>query len=169
LWPWLNHNWSKRCCSDSSPEQGNAVATKFVIIGPSGVRALPFAAGMKEGGHYFRYFFSFLFLPPLFKTTEGVDVGFHIFAWAPKPLAAGINEGGHYFRYFSFFLFLPPLFKTTEGVVIGFHIFAWAPKYHKFKYSNKKKSGTPPTPQIGCLVSDWLMTSKQASLLAAGS
>ena len=31
---------------------------------------------------------SFLFLlllgPPLFKTTEGVDVGLQIFAWAPK-------------------------------------------------------------------------------------
>ena len=25
-----------------------------------------------------------LFLPPLFKTTEGVVVGFQIFAWAPK-------------------------------------------------------------------------------------
>ena len=27
---------------------------------------------------------SFLFLPPLFKTTEGVVVGIQIFAWAPK-------------------------------------------------------------------------------------
>ena len=25
-----------------------------------------------------------IFLPPLFKTTEGVVVGFQIFAWAPK-------------------------------------------------------------------------------------
>ena len=24
-------------------------------LGPSGVRALPLAAGIKEGGHYFRY------------------------------------------------------------------------------------------------------------------
>jgi hypothetical protein len=50
------------------------------------VRALPLAAGINEGGHYFRYFsFSFLvFLPPLFKTIEGVVVGFQIFAWAPK-------------------------------------------------------------------------------------
>jgi hypothetical protein len=49
------------------------------------VRALPLAAGINEGGHYFRYFSSssFLFLPPLFKTTEGVVVAFHIFAWAP--------------------------------------------------------------------------------------
>ena len=31
-------------------------------------------------------FFSFFlfFLPPLFKTTEGVVIGFQIFAWAPK-------------------------------------------------------------------------------------
>ena len=26
------------------------------LIGPSGVRALPLAAGINEGGHYFRYF-----------------------------------------------------------------------------------------------------------------
>ena len=74
-------------------------------FGPSGVRALPLAPGINEGGHYFRYiigpsvlrapaeqtkvatvlgtFFHFL-LPPLFKTTEGVVVGFQIFAWAPK-------------------------------------------------------------------------------------
>jgi hypothetical protein len=31
----------------------------LVIIGPSGVRALPLAANINEGGHYFRYF-SFL-------------------------------------------------------------------------------------------------------------
>ena len=30
------------------------------FIGPSGVRALPLAAGRNEGGHYFRYF-SFFF------------------------------------------------------------------------------------------------------------
>jgi hypothetical protein len=56
-------------------------------FGPSGVSALPLAAGINEGGHYFRYlssFFFFFFLPPLFKTTEGVVVGFQIFAWAPK-------------------------------------------------------------------------------------
>ena len=70
-------------------------------IGPSGVRALPLAAGINEGGHYIGpsvlrapaeqtkvatvlgTFFHFL-LPPLFKTTEGVVVGFQIFAWAPK-------------------------------------------------------------------------------------
>ena len=56
-------------------------------FGQSGVRALPLAAGIKEGGHYFMYFsssFLFLFLPPLFKTTEVVVVGFQSFAWAPK-------------------------------------------------------------------------------------
>ena len=47
-----------------------------VVFGPSGVRALPLAAGINEGGHYFR-------LPPLFKTTEVVVVGFQIFAMAP--------------------------------------------------------------------------------------
>jgi hypothetical protein len=54
---------------------------------PSGVHALPLAADINEGGHYFRYFFLFFFLlvlPPLFKTPEGVVVGFQIFAWAPK-------------------------------------------------------------------------------------
>ena len=48
-------------------------------IGPSGVRALPLAAGINEGGNYFRYF-----------GPSGVRA---------LPLAAGINEGGHYFRY----------------------------------------------------------------------
>jgi hypothetical protein len=59
-------------------------------FGPSGVSALPLAAGINEGGHYFRYF-----------GLSGVRA---------LPLAAGINEGGHYFRYFfllfSFFLVL---------------------------------------------------------------
>ena len=71
---------------------------------------LPLAAGINEGGHYFRYF-----------GPSGVRA---------LPLAAGRNEGGHYFRYiilfFLFFFFLPPLFKTTEGVVVGFQIFAVA-------------------------------------------
>ena len=30
------------------------------IVGPSGVRALPLAAGISVGGHYFRYFSTFL-------------------------------------------------------------------------------------------------------------
>ena len=74
-------------------------------IGPSGVRALPLAAGINKGGHYFRYF-----------GPSGVRA---------LPLAAGINEGGHYFRYFFLFLLfflLPPIFKTTEGVVVGLKI-----------------------------------------------
>jgi hypothetical protein len=32
----------------------------------------------------FLFFLFSFFLPPLFKTTEGVVVGFQIFAWAPK-------------------------------------------------------------------------------------
>ena len=52
-------------------------------IGPSGVRALPVAAGTNEGGHYFRYFFP-LTLTPIAFTPEGIVVGFYIFAWAPK-------------------------------------------------------------------------------------
>ena len=55
-------------------------------IGPSGVHALPLTAGINEGGHYFRYIIPLvvllllLVLPPLFKTPEGVVVGFQIFA-----------------------------------------------------------------------------------------
>jgi hypothetical protein len=69
------------------------------------VRALPLAAGINEGGHYFG--------------PSGVRV---------LPLAAGINEGGHYFTYiiplFSFlFSFLFSLFfLTAEGVVLGFQM-----------------------------------------------
>ena len=33
---------------------GIAYRTVFVIIGPSGVRALPLAAAINVGGHYFR-------------------------------------------------------------------------------------------------------------------
>ena len=46
------------------------------IIGPSGVRALPLAAGINVGGHYFRYF-------GLSRVRALL-------------LAAGRNEGGHY-------------------------------------------------------------------------
>ena len=59
------------------------MATINGIFGPSGVRALPLAAGINIGGHYFRYF-----------GPSGVRA---------LPLAAGINEGGHYFAYFSSF------------------------------------------------------------------
>ena len=61
-----------------------AVDHYFWYFGPSGVRALPVAAGTNEGGHYFRYFSSllltsirtpsFLTCPPF--TPEGIVVGF---------------------------------------------------------------------------------------------
>ena len=51
---------------------------KHTHFGPSGERALPLAAGINKGGHYFRYF-----------GPSGERA---------LPLAAGINEGGHYFR-----------------------------------------------------------------------
>ena len=46
-----------------------------VKIGPSGVRALPLAAGINIGGHYFRYYSSLvvLFLPPLLKSQKGLS------------------------------------------------------------------------------------------------
>ena len=67
-------------CKPKCPQLG-----RKVCIGPSGVRALPLAAGRNEGGHYFRYIFFLLLLGvPLFKTPEGVVVGFRNFAWAPK-------------------------------------------------------------------------------------
>jgi hypothetical protein len=57
-------------------------------IGPSGVRALPLAAGINVGGHYKGHVFlslSSLFLSSsLLILPEGVVVGFQIFAWAPK-------------------------------------------------------------------------------------
>ena len=55
-----------------------------VSIGPSGVRALPLAAGINVGGHYKWHFF-LLFSPgSLLILPEGVVVGFQIFAWAPN-------------------------------------------------------------------------------------
>ena len=35
-------------------------------------------------GNFFLFLLLGFFLPPLLKTTEGVVVGFQIFAWAPK-------------------------------------------------------------------------------------
>ena len=55
-------------------------------FGPGGVRALPLAAGINKGCHYFRYF-SFLFVlvtTAIQNQRKGVFVGFQIFAWAPK-------------------------------------------------------------------------------------
>jgi hypothetical protein len=103
--------------------------TSVYTIGPSGVRALPLAAGINEGGHYFGP--SVVRALPL---AAGINEGGHYFGPSvvrALPLAAGINEGGHYFAYiilFFLFLVLPLLFKTIEGVVVGFQIFAWAPK-----------------------------------------
>ena len=60
------------------------ISFRCVLFGPSGVRALRLATGTNEGDHYLGTFFHFLLLlPPLLKTTEGVVVGFQIFAWAP--------------------------------------------------------------------------------------
>ena len=57
-------------------------------IGPSGVRALPMAAGINVGGHYKWHFFSLSSLSlssgSLLILPEGVDVGIQIFAWAPN-------------------------------------------------------------------------------------
>ena len=56
-----------------------------VYIGPSGVRALPLAAGINVGGHYKRNFFSFsLSSGSLLILPEGVVIGIQIFAWAPN-------------------------------------------------------------------------------------
>ena len=50
------------------------------------MRALPLAAGINKGGHYFRYIFLLLVVvgTAVIKTPEDVVVGFQIFAWAPK-------------------------------------------------------------------------------------
>ena len=46
-------------------------------IGPSGVCALPLAAGVNVGGHYFRYFIPLsLLLTAVVKISEGVLVEF---------------------------------------------------------------------------------------------
>ena len=66
------------------------------------MRALPLAAGINVGGHYFG---TIVLRAPAEQTKVATIL--HIF-----PL---------------FFLLLPPLFKTTEGVVVLFQIFAWAP------------------------------------------
>ena len=61
---------------------------KTAVIGPSGVRALPLAAGINVGGHYKWRFFLFFFLSSssgsLLILPEGVVVGIQIFAWAPN-------------------------------------------------------------------------------------
>ena len=54
------------------------VATILGNFGPSGVRALPLAAGINVGGHYKWHFFSFFLLSSgsLLILPEGVVVGF---------------------------------------------------------------------------------------------
>jgi hypothetical protein len=54
------------------------------IIGPSGVRALPLAAGINVGGHSTWHYFSFFLSESLTFLPEWVVVGFQIFAWAPN-------------------------------------------------------------------------------------
>ena len=55
-------------------------------VGPSGVRALPLAAGIHIGGHYFSilYHSCSLVFTAIVKIPEGVVVGIQIFAWAPN-------------------------------------------------------------------------------------
>jgi hypothetical protein len=53
-------------------------------FGPSGVRALPLAAGINVGGHYKWHFFLSLLSSSLLILPEGVVVGFFNFEWAPK-------------------------------------------------------------------------------------
>ena len=53
----------------------------LALIGPSEVRALPLAAGLNVGGHYFRYFIPLVgvvvvvvvLLPPLLKSQKGLS------------------------------------------------------------------------------------------------
>ena len=69
----VNHNNLDGCTS-----------TLFSNIGPSGVCALPSAAGINVGGHYKGHFFSLSLSGSLLNLPEDVIVGFQIFAWAPK-------------------------------------------------------------------------------------
>jgi hypothetical protein len=48
----------------------------FALFGPSGVRALPLAAGINVGGPYKWPFFSFFLSSSLLILPEGVVVGF---------------------------------------------------------------------------------------------
>ena len=62
-----------------------------IDFGPSGVHALPLAAGINVGGHYKGHFFLFSLSLSLSSSSgsllilpEGVVIGIQIFAWAPK-------------------------------------------------------------------------------------
>jgi hypothetical protein len=101
--------------------------TLYTGIGPSGVRALPLAAGINEGGHYFRYFG-----PSALLLTTAIQ-----------------NHRRGYCR----------VSKMLHGLLTKIN-----------KNSGKKNCPpAPPTPRTMTLASDWLMTYKQASSLAAGS
>ena len=58
------------CCPWLQAE--TKVAT-ILGIGPSGVRALPLAAGINVGGHYFWYFIPLILLPRLLKPQKGLS------------------------------------------------------------------------------------------------
>jgi hypothetical protein len=118
----MKHKCIKQIPNTPSPHHQTSVPN----FGPSIVRALPWAAGINEGGHYFMYFSSsyLVILPSLFKTTEGVVVSFYVSMGAEigsnpvsrspisisghfglsgvhaLPLAAGRNVGGHYKWHF---------------------------------------------------------------------
>ena len=49
--------------SPTYTDQCGCMPDTSLVIGPSGVRALPVAAGTNEGGHYFAYFSSYLLTP----------------------------------------------------------------------------------------------------------
>ena len=66
-------------------------------FGPSGVRALPLAAGINEGGHYFGP--SGVRALPL---AAGINVGdFNLFWSERSACASGQHLGGHYFAYIN--------------------------------------------------------------------
>jgi hypothetical protein len=50
------------------------------------VRALPLAAGLNEGGHFFRYIFPLVLLAAVVKIPERVVVGIQIRTPTPGPL-----------------------------------------------------------------------------------
>jgi hypothetical protein len=104
-------------------------------IGPSRVRAPPLAAGINEGGHYFKYFgpskvcatsgatlgrplflvnLSLLVLTTVVKTTEGCVIGFQNCAWAPRPGSKDSHRRQQKFSLFSSLLVLPPLLKSQK-------------------------------------------------------
>jgi hypothetical protein len=59
----------------------------MLLIGPSGVRALPLTAGINVGGHYKWHFVLFslsLSSGSLLILPEWVVVGIKFFAWAPN-------------------------------------------------------------------------------------